>query len=119
MVLTACKSRKLKTWKMNNNLITDALNESKDNVKYLSTLDKYIEPLYSATPPDVIESLSGLLNNLRMMHSIARYYATPERMTTLFMKITDQMIVNCRQWVSSAGSLWEQVRNHILSLIHI
>ena len=24
----------------------------------------------------VIESLSGLLNNLRMMHAIARYYAT-------------------------------------------
>ena len=29
MVLTACKSRKLKTWKANNNLITDALNEAR------------------------------------------------------------------------------------------
>jgi dynein heavy chain len=115
MVLTACKSRKLKTWKHNNNGITDALNEAKDNVKYLSTLDKYIEPLYSASPPEVIESLSGLLNNLRMMHAIARYYATPERMTTLFAKITEQMIVNCRSWVSSRGSLWEQDTTELLS----
>ena len=91
MVLTAAKSRKLKTWKGVNNGITDALNEAKDNIKYLSTLDKYIEPLYSATPPDVAESLSALLNNLRMMHAIARYYATPQRMTALFSKITEQM----------------------------
>ena len=91
-----------------NNAITDALNEAKDNVKYLSTLDKYIEPLYSASPPEVIESLSGLLNNLRMMHAIARYYATPERMTIAVCKITEQMIVNCRAWVTNEGSLWEQ-----------
>jgi dynein heavy chain len=39
MVLQASKSRKLKTWKVNNNQITDALNEAKDIVKYLSTLD--------------------------------------------------------------------------------
>ena len=45
---------------------------------------------------------------MRMMHAIARYYATPERMTTLFSKITAQLIVNCRSWVTSQGSLWEQ-----------
>ena len=81
MVLTACKSRRLKTWKVNNNLITDALNEAKDNVKYLSTLDKYVEPLYTSTPEHLFDVLAPLVNNLRMMYAIARYYATPERMT--------------------------------------
>ena len=115
LVLQTCKSRKFKIWRQKNNAITDALNEAKDNVKYLSTLDKYIEPLYSASPPEVIESLSGLLNNLRMMHAIARYYATPERMTMLFSKITEQMIVNCRAWVNSGGNLWEQETADLLN----
>ena len=113
-VLLCVKSRKLKAFKGINNQLTDALNEAKDNVKYLSTLDKYITPLYDAPPPGIIESLPGLLNNLRMMHAIARHYATPENMTSLFSKITEQMIVNCRAWVTSAGNLWEQPTQELL-----
>ena len=119
LVLQQCKSRQLKKWRVINNAITDALNEAKDNVKYLATLDKYIDPLYMASPPDVHDSLSGLLNNLRMMHAIARYYATPERMTVLFTKITAQMIVNCRKWVTSKGALWDQDIGELLKSLNV
>ena len=69
-VLTIAKVRTLKRWKELDNRITDAANEAKDNVKYLAALEKYIEPLYTGTPMQIIDSLPGLLNNIRMMHTI-------------------------------------------------
>ena len=71
-VLTAAKSRVLKRWKLLDNSITDANNEAKDNVKYLSTLEKYIEPLSSGNPVTILDALPGLLNNIKMMLTIAR-----------------------------------------------
>ena len=38
----------------------------------------------------MIDCLPGLLNNIKMMLTIARYYNTTERMTNLFRKITNQ-----------------------------
>jgi dynein heavy chain len=76
--------------------VTEALNEAKDNVKYLQTLEKFIEPLYDGTPESIKDTLPALMNSIKMIHTIARYYNTNERMTGLFIRITNQMISNCR-----------------------
>jgi dynein heavy chain len=76
--------------------VTEALNEAKDNVKYLQTLEKFIEPLYDGNPESIKDTLPALMNSIKMIHTIARYYNTNERMTGLFIRITNQMITNCR-----------------------
>ena len=76
--------------------VTEQLNEAKDNVKYLLTLEKFIEPLYDGTPTSIIETLPALMNSIKMIHTIARYYNTNERMTGLFVKMTNMMIHNCK-----------------------
>jgi dynein heavy chain len=65
-------------------------------VKYLSTLEKFIEPLYEGTPDSIKDTLPALMNSIKMIHTIARYYNTNDRMTGLFIKITQQMITNCK-----------------------
>jgi len=76
--------------------VTESLNEAKDNVKYLQTLEKFIDPLYEGTPTTIKDTLPALMNSIKMIHTIARYYNTTERMTGLFVKITNQMIMNCK-----------------------
>ena len=62
----------------------------------------------------MIDCLPGLLNNIKMMLTIARYYNTTERMTTLFRKITNQLIVRCMQYLNEPGKLWEQSPHHLI-----
>ena len=101
----------LKRWKMVDASITEAASEAKDNVKYLQTLEKFLEPLYSNSPSAIIDTLPALLNSIKMIYTIARYYNTTERMTGLFMKITNEMIAACKRCVLDGGTsedLWSQ-----------
>ena len=89
----------LRRWKQIDIQITESFNEAKDNVKYLTTLEKFIEPLYTGTPTTIIDTLPALMNSVKMIHTIARYYNTTERMTGLLTKVTNQMITNCKQCI--------------------
>ena len=64
--------------------------------------------MYMGTPHTIQESLPTLINNIKMMHTIARYYNTSERMTVLFQKVTNQMVRNCKEHVLLPGKLWDQ-----------
>eukprot|EP00949_MAST-11_sp_MAST-11-sp1_P002825 g2825.t1 len=110
----------LRRWRQIDINITEAANEAKDNVKYLQTLEKFIDPLYNGTPQNVIDALPALLNSIKMIHTIARYYNTTERMTGLFMKITNQMITNCTAHVNGSApseKLWERDPDELLSTL--
>ncbi|KAL4479549.1 hypothetical protein ABPG72_018535, partial [Tetrahymena utriculariae] len=99
-------------------LLTDKLNEAKDNVKYLTTLEKFIEPLYNGSSQHVIDALPSLMNAIKMVHSIAKYYNTSDKITGLLIKITNQIIKNCKDQIlkkkansnnqSSYKFIWEQ-----------
>jgi len=101
----------LTSWKNSDIKLTEASNEAKDNVQYLTTLEKFIEPLYNGTPLTIMDTLPALMNSIKMIHTIARYYNTSERMTHLFMKITNQMISNCKQYLNDGKpgeKLWDK-----------
>ena len=49
-----------------------------------------------AGPTAIKDALRGLLAAVCTLHRIARFYGTPERMTTLLGKVTNQMMRACR-----------------------
>eukprot|EP01022_Parablepharisma_sp_SALTPOND_P000876 TRINITY_DN105183_c0_g1_i1.p1 TRINITY_DN105183_c0_g1~~TRINITY_DN105183_c0_g1_i1.p1 ORF type:complete len:4616 (+),score=767.18 TRINITY_DN105183_c0_g1_i1:15469-29316(+) len=103
----------LSSWKKKESDLTEKLNEAKDNVKYLRTLEPYMEPLYSGKPTLIIESMRGLMHAIKMMFSIAKHYDKGSRMTILFSKITYQMISSCIQAITQgrpASELWDTAK---------
>jgi len=101
----------LRRWKQIDVNITESANEAKDNVKYLYTLERFIDPLYTGSAEMISDTLPALMNSIKMIHTIARYYNTNERMEALFCKITDQMIANCKTQImgleDNLDTLWE------------
>ena len=89
-VLHAAKARTLlDKWRQLDAQITDVANEARDNVRYLYTLERFCDPLYDSDPVEMVEGghIAGLINAIRMIHSISSYYNTPERLTSLFLKV--------------------------------
>lgn len=82
--------------------------KAQDNVKYLSTLDKYLEPLFAANIPQIHDALPGLMNSLKMILSISRYYSSSDKMAALFVRITNQIIAASKKHLQANGKLWEQ-----------
>ncbi|CAG9462434.1 unnamed protein product [Pedinophyceae sp. YPF-701] len=118
-VCMAARSKAHRHWKMIDLRITDVSNEAKDNVKYLLTLEKSLEAMYNGAPQNVIDAMPTLMNNVKMMHTIARYYSTPERMTSLLCKITSQLITNCKHHLLEKGRVWDQNYSEFLERLRV
>ncbi|VDN34973.1 unnamed protein product [Dibothriocephalus latus] len=111
VALSFAKSRGMKLWSELNNKITDAANEAKTNVRFLTNLDKFLGPLAKNGPIQLTEQIPGLLNAIRMIYEISHYYNTPERMTSLMVKVTNQMITSCRKYIYQGVSrIWDLPR---------
>uniref|UniRef100_A0A674HKF3 Dynein axonemal heavy chain 5 n=1 Tax=Taeniopygia guttata TaxID=59729 RepID=A0A674HKF3_TAEGU len=117
-ILHAARSKTLQQWKELDGSITIAANEAKDNVRYLYVLDNFFGPLANASPVTVMEHIPVLMNTVCMIYCTSPYYNTSEHMTSLFLKITNQMINTCKTYLCEGVSkIWDLDRQELLKRI--
>lgn len=75
----------LRRWKQIETDTTEALNESENNSKYLSTLYRFIEPLYSGTAQGIIDTLPALLNSIKVRASLPSSPPPPPIIYTYYL----------------------------------
>ncbi|XP_063990451.1 dynein axonemal heavy chain 5 [Diachasmimorpha longicaudata] len=112
LCLQVSRSKLIKEWVDAEDEVTYCYNEAKDNAKFIQALEKCCHCLYLDDPVKMRDSLVSLLQTVRLIYSVSRYYNTSERTSSLMVKITNQMIVACRDYVTTRGreTIWELER---------
>jgi len=108
----------IEKWREVDLAITDALNEAKDNVRFLENLRKVIEPLYTESPLAIAETMPSLMNSMKMIHTLSRHYGTDVRMTNLFERITNQLITRSKDEIygqEPVAALWRQAPDSVIA----
>uniref|UniRef100_A0A8C7QBC2 AAA+ ATPase domain-containing protein n=1 Tax=Oncorhynchus mykiss TaxID=8022 RepID=A0A8C7QBC2_ONCMY len=107
-VLQVAKSKTLRTWRDLSSCMficrSLELCMPQTNIRYKTTILKRCTCI--------------LMNSIRMIHSISQYYNTSERMTSLFVKVTNQMITTCKAYLcQDVAKVWDHDRNEMLRKI--
>ncbi|KPJ08753.1 Dynein heavy chain 8, axonemal [Papilio machaon] len=114
--LIRAKSKLIKKWRLLDNQVTDYYNEANDNVKYLYALEKYCEPLYRCDPVTMHQHIPGLLYTVRMIFATSRYYNTTKQISTLLVKVTNQILNMCMDYLTNKGkkTIWNQDKQNFI-----
>lgn len=108
-------------WKILNNDITVKLNTTKDNVRHLSMIERFWDPLYRSEPPEVAFNIPSLLTTIRSVYKTSHFYNTSERITGFLVKVTSQIIIACQNYLTyrRQRKIWDQDKLELLKRIDV
>jgi hypothetical protein len=68
---------------------------AQDNVRFLACLEGPCKALSKASPPEIPGLLPQILDCIRMIWSLSRFYNTPERISGLLRRLSNEVINRC------------------------
>ncbi|XP_060520516.1 dynein axonemal heavy chain 8 isoform X2 [Cylas formicarius] len=109
----------VKIWKKQLDLVYNTRNECLDNLKYLYSMEKYWQPLYRLEPPQLMQHVPPLLHGIRLAFTTSRYYNSTSNISALFVKVSNQIIKKCRDYLNCDGTktVWNQPKCEVLDKI--
>lgn len=94
-VLTHANSSYLPPFLQLKDLIQREAAAAEDNLKFLTCLEGPCQELSQAHPQDIPKLLPRILDCIRMVWAITQFYNTPERLTGLLRKLSNEIINRC------------------------
>ena len=89
--------------------------EAVDNAKFLGAIERSSHAIYLEDPANMKQPLMRLLHIVKMIYNVSTFYNTPERVASLLVKITNQVIRSCKRYITESGrmTIWNQEREVI------
>ena len=83
--------------------------------KSLSLTFSWVSVALSGFSSTMNVSLMRLLHIIKMIYNVSTFYNTSERVASLLVKITNQVIRSCKSFITENGSLtiWNQDREEV------
>lgn len=98
-IMSSLQFPQLNTFHYHFNELTKLYLEAKDNVKFLTTLERNFKHISESSFQTISESLPSMMNGLRMVWVISRHYNTDERMAPLMEMIAETFVRRIRDEV--------------------
>ncbi|XP_076759064.1 dynein heavy chain 8, axonemal kl-3 [Xylocopa sonorina] len=118
-LLTTVRSKRMKKWAILEERVKTIQILAQDNVKYLYALEKFTQPLYRLDPTKMGEYLPPLMYVIRMIYATSRFFNTRRMVTAVFVKMTNQMILACKAYLTEDGriNIWNESKSVMISKI--
>ena len=115
VTLKAGQSKLLKPWREIDLKITRYHVEAVDNAKFLGAIERSSHAIYLENPGNMKQPLMRLLHIVKMIYNVSTFYNSSERVASLLVKITNQVICSCKRYITESGrvTIWNQDRQVI------
>ncbi len=88
-------------------LVIEAVRSAREISRQLSTIERYVDALYTEPPMRVAQLMPTLMGSLQLMTTSSQYFCMKEHRLGMFKRINHQLVTICQTHLSALGDAWE------------